>query len=482
MCLDDGRECVVQPLISIIMPVYNQNRYIEGALDSVGAQRLEALELIVVNDGSDTPVDALVRAKVPGATIIRQPNAGPAAARNSGIAQAQGRFIAFLDADDLWTTTALLRLLKGFRDAPGAGVVQGNVRRFIVPDDATAFDGAQIGSPYQGFNVGALLLRREVLLNDGLFDANLRRSEDVDLFIRWSERRVARLVIPDVVLYYRKYEAHARRAAKAIGRRGVGADICGDWLALLHRSMARRRTNTATAAAGGGSSARADRSTPAVSVIMTVRNGMPHLPEAIAAIHRQTLLPREIVAIVGSSEDGTLEYLRSDLNIRVIEQSGVGLAAARNTALQAVKCPLAAFCDHDDVWHPAKLEKQVAVIRQFSMPAACIVNFEEFSESGPAMRSDLLSDVPTLAWTPSALLAHRNVYASIGPFDPALGHGCDTDWFRRLRQSDIPCGVAGPVLLRKRRHGANLSRDPDINRAAMFKMIRKARGELKHDF
>jgi hypothetical protein len=150
--------------------------------------------------------------------------------------------------------------------------------------------------------------------------------------------------------------------------------------------------------------------------------------------------------------------------------------------LAAVKHPLVAFCDHDDVWHPAKLEKQAAVIRQFATPGACIVNFEEFSENGPATPTDdLLGNLPTLGWTPSALLAHRNVYASIGPFDPALGLGCDSDWFRRLRQSDIPCGVAGRVLLRKRRHGANLSRDPAMNRAAMFKMIRKARGELTHD-
>ena len=237
------------PLISIVMPTCNQNRYIEAALNSVCAQGLEELELIVVDDGSDTPVDALVRAKVPNATIIRQANAGPSAARNRGIALAQGRFVAFLDADDLWTATALARLLKGFSDAPGSDIVQGTVRQFITPADAPSIDSAWIGPRYQSFNVGAVLVRREILLSDGLFDERMRRSEDADLFIRWCEHKRARLLIPDVVLHYRKYEAHARLASvmEATDAGNVATDVCGDWLELLHRSMARRRDNPAGA-------------------------------------------------------------------------------------------------------------------------------------------------------------------------------------------------------------------------------------------
>ena len=459
------RSATRQPLVSVVIPAYNQNPYIEEALDSVRAQGLEELELIVVDDGSDTPVETLVRAKVPSAVIVRQANAGPSAARNVGITYARGRFVAFLDADDLWTVTALQRLLKGFTDAPGAAVVQGNLRQFITPGDVPSIDGVWIGPPFQSFNVGALLVRREVFLDAGLFDESLRHSEDVDLFIRWAERGTARLVIPDVVLRYRKYQA--RPGGSAVDQRRL-------WIERLHRSMARRR---ATAAPVGRGPA-----TQPVSVALTVRNGMPFLPDAVAAIRRQTLLPHEIVAVVGASRDGTLKYLRSAADIRVIEQSGIGLAAARNVALQTVRCPLIAFCDHDDLWHPAKLEKQVAVVSQFSSPAACIVNFEEFSEIDAAKpHADPFWDVPTLAWTPSALLAHRDVFTSVGLFDPALGLGCDADWFRRLRQSGIPCGVAGRVLLRKRRHASNLSRDPRINRAAMFKMLRKTRGELKLD-
>ena len=121
------------------------------------------------------------------------------------------------------------------------------------------------------------------------------------------------------------------------------------------------------------------------------------------------------------------------------------------------------------------------MLAQFSAPAACIVNFTEFFEKGAGIRTaSLFADIPTPGWTSSALRAHREVFASIGPFDPELGVACDADWFRRLRQSDIPCGIAGRVLLLKRRHAFNLSRDPETNSAAMFKMIHKTRREMKH--
>lgn len=137
------------PLVSVVMPVCNHDLYIEQALDSILAQRLDDLELIVDDDGSETPVDSLVYAKVPNAILIRQANTGPSAARNQGIVRARGRFVAFLDADDIWETTALKRLLKGFRDAPGAHIVQGNVRQFIVPGDAPSIDNARLGPPWR---------------------------------------------------------------------------------------------------------------------------------------------------------------------------------------------------------------------------------------------------------------------------------------------------------------------------------------------
>jgi glycosyltransferase involved in cell wall biosynthesis len=443
--------------------------------------RTRDTELIVVDDGSDLPIEPLVRAKVPNARIVGEVSAGPSAARNEGSTLARGRFISVLDADDFWSATPLRRLLKGFQDAPGAAVVQGYVRPFVRSDDATSIAGASVGPPQQGFSLGASLTRREILLNE-TFNENLRRSEDADLFIRWAERRMRRLLIPDVVLYYRNYGARARSTSfpKAVAASGELTATHGCWIESLQRSLMRRRAQPAISSGRNVSPIEREAAARAISVIITVRNGMPYLPQAVAAIRRQTLPPHETVAVVGPSEDGTLEYLRSEPGIRVIAQSSIGLATARNAGLGAASCPLIAFCDSDDLWHPAKLERQVEVISQLRAPAACIVKFREFSENGSELPHDKrFWNVQRLGWTPSALLVHRDLFDLIGTFDSALGLGCDIDWFRRLRQSDIPCALAGGVLLDKRRHSFNLSSDPQSNRAAIFKVLRKMRGEIK---
>lgn len=105
---------------SIIIPLYNKALYVRRALDSIAAQTFSDFEVIVVDDGS-TDEGASIVASYPDTRfrLIKQSNAGPGAARNNGIAQAQGEFIASLDADDEWLPTYLeesLRLLEGFND------------------------------------------------------------------------------------------------------------------------------------------------------------------------------------------------------------------------------------------------------------------------------------------------------------------------------------------------------------------------------
>jgi GT2 family glycosyltransferase len=105
---------------SIVIPLYNKAPYVRRALDSVAAQTFSDFEVIIVDDGS-TDDSASIVAHYPDSRfrLITQPNAGPGAARNTGISYAQGEFIASLDADDEWLPTYLeesLRLLEEFGD------------------------------------------------------------------------------------------------------------------------------------------------------------------------------------------------------------------------------------------------------------------------------------------------------------------------------------------------------------------------------
>jgi glycosyltransferase involved in cell wall biosynthesis len=87
--------------VSAVIPAYNAERFISGAIQSVLVQTYEIAEIIVVDDGSMDRT-AEIAAGFPEARVIRRPNGGPGAARNTGIHAASGEWIAFLDSDDLW--------------------------------------------------------------------------------------------------------------------------------------------------------------------------------------------------------------------------------------------------------------------------------------------------------------------------------------------------------------------------------------------
>ena len=449
--------------ISVIVPAHRPLDYLSEALASIAAQPVEGLETIIVDDGGDVPPE-MVASILPGARVIRQDQAGPSSARNRAIAASSGALIAFLDADDRWTGSALPALLKGFADAPGVAMVQGHVRQF-----ASDADGHErtLGTAYLGFNLGATLIRRAVL-PPAPFDETLRRGEDVDLFMRLEQAGLKRLMIPDLVLDYRRHPASLTADAPP---RVMSSETMTSWLRLLRN--ARRRSATEPAP----STARPPA--PPVSVVMVVRDGMRHLPDALATLRAQSVPPAEIIAVVGRSTDGTANYLAAAGDVRVVMQEGLGLAAARNQGLAEARSQVVGFLDHDDLWSPVKLARQLAVLDLFAAPAASIVHFRAVPEAGADVNAPQAEDgrMPRLGWTPSALVAHRAVFTAVGGFDPAAGIGCDTDWFRRLRLAGIPCGVAPGLLLEKRLYGGNLSRDPAQNRAAMFQMIRKHRTE-----
>lgn len=112
---------------SIIIPLYNKAPYVRKALETVCAQTYHDYEIIVINDGS-TDNSAIVAEEYLGSIggvhymIINQQNAGVSAARNNGVAQAQGEYIAFLDADDWWEPTYLERMAQLIEDYPEAGL------------------------------------------------------------------------------------------------------------------------------------------------------------------------------------------------------------------------------------------------------------------------------------------------------------------------------------------------------------------------
>src|ERR1051325_1413095 len=116
-----------QPLISVIIPCYNQGHYLAQAIDSALDQLYPSLEVIVVDDGS-TDGTPLVAASYPAVRLVRQPNSGLAAARNRGLADCRGTYVVFLDADDRLEPGALRAGASRLDSLPECAFVYGHVR------------------------------------------------------------------------------------------------------------------------------------------------------------------------------------------------------------------------------------------------------------------------------------------------------------------------------------------------------------------
>lgn len=109
-------------LVSVIIPAYNAEAYIKNSVDCVNAQTYRPLQVVVVDDGSTDRTGAVVQG-IDGVTCIRQENGGPSKARNTGIRNAKGEFVAFLDADDTWIPGKLEMQMKLFHEHPELDLV-----------------------------------------------------------------------------------------------------------------------------------------------------------------------------------------------------------------------------------------------------------------------------------------------------------------------------------------------------------------------
>jgi glycosyltransferase involved in cell wall biosynthesis len=211
----DGRR-EPNPLISVIIPTYNYGRFIGDALESACAQTYTHTELIVVDDGSTD--DTAARLAPFGARVryLYQSNAGPAAARNTGIRAARGAYLAFLDADDVWLPRKLERQLDALSRGEGAGGAYGwcgfiDERGRVLPQVIrSAHDGSVLEALLLGhfFYFDTSLVRRECFEHAGLMDATLKNFEDWDMALRIAQAGYEFVAVPDV-LVRKRVHAHS---------------------------------------------------------------------------------------------------------------------------------------------------------------------------------------------------------------------------------------------------------------------------------
>ena len=194
------------PSISVIIPVYNAEKYVAEAVASVRRQGYESLEIIVINDGSTDDSLMIIESLGDDIIILNQANSGPAAARNKGLAAAGGEIIAFLDADDLWPDNKLAHQYAYLLTHPQCDIVWGRTQYFGDLGDREEKIPLDQDKTAVTFQLGVGLFRRITFDRVGILDEKFRYSEDIDWLLRAREIGVTIDILDDIVLLYRIHQ------------------------------------------------------------------------------------------------------------------------------------------------------------------------------------------------------------------------------------------------------------------------------------
>lgn len=197
-------------LISVIVPVYNGASYVADAIRSILAQGDHPLEIIVVDDGSTDDTATIVQQFGPPVRYYHQRNQGSSIARNFGVTQAKGEWLAFLDADDLWAADRLAVQAAALQQNPAVDLIWGHVMEFSgdAPDSAIGVDALP------GYHVGTMLIRKDVFAAVGAFSTTYQLAEMVDWIARLQSSSAQQLMLPEVLMYRRIHQTNKGKSAR----------------------------------------------------------------------------------------------------------------------------------------------------------------------------------------------------------------------------------------------------------------------------
>lgn len=201
------------PLVSVVIPVFNGERYLLAALESVACQTFAPLEVIVVDDGS-TDGSVAIAKQFPRFRLIVAPHLGVSAARNRGVDASSGRYLAFLDADDTWYPDKIAEQVALAEREPRHGLVTVlQDYRFEGPAPGW-FRGPTDGSSEPGFMPSTWLIQRECWDTVGPFDPAMNHAEDVDWLARARDLGVEFGTVQKLLATRRIHEANASGVAR----------------------------------------------------------------------------------------------------------------------------------------------------------------------------------------------------------------------------------------------------------------------------
>ena len=390
------------PFFSVIMPVYNRERYVREAIDSVLAQDDGDFELIVVDDGStDRSVEIIHSIPDPRIRLLQNDHGGGAAARNTGIDAARGKFIVWIDSDDRQARGALAAQRRVIVQNPDADVVYGDLEIF---DDVRHPDKVfRTNYPdYQGQSLLPILIQGNCLPNPGTavrrslyakyggYDVSFRRCHDYQMWTRLADSACFKKV-DAIVCHWRQHdeslssaktkafeaqvvldafarypvsrlypELSAEQSAQAQARWKVSQTLqaLGEYSAALRSGYRARALGLEVSSelaelehlAGAGHK-------PLFSIILTTYNRPELLKDALASVGLQSL--RDFETILVNDNGIVTEPLLAnyDFPITYVRQGrNQGPAAARNAAIRLARGQYVVYLDDDDRYLPEHLQ------------------------------------------------------------------------------------------------------------------------------
>ncbi|MFC1771196.1 glycosyltransferase family 2 protein [Candidatus Margulisiibacteriota bacterium] len=190
-----------QVYVSVIIPVYNGKDCIQRAIKSVLAQTYKHFEIIVIDDGSIDNTSDQVKI-FPEVKLIQQKNLGASKARNVGIELAQGKYIAFLDADDEWLPYKLDIQTIYLDDHPDIGFILA-YQKILLEKNINKpgwLKNEHLDKPQIGYLPGTMIVRKEIFRKVGLFNTNFSCSDDSEWFFRAKDAGILMKILPQVLL------------------------------------------------------------------------------------------------------------------------------------------------------------------------------------------------------------------------------------------------------------------------------------------
>lgn len=490
------------PLVSIIIPVYNGSNYMREAIDSAIAQTYKNVEIVVVNDGSTDDTDNIAKSYGDKIRYYKKENGGVATALNLAIKKSKGEYISWLSHDDIYYVDKIEKQINKLASLGNnerkESIVWSNYSLINEKSEITSTQSFEVThqvdklnySPYpllKGIIHGCtLLIPKKCFDKVGLFDANLKTTQDYDLWIKMFPQ-YSLIFMQDLLV---KSRWHDEQGSKTIGETAGEASelwikmieslsndekifIDGSVIEFYEKILTIMLEAKYTRAANYAEDKIAEYknreiSEVKVSVIIPFYNRIEWMIEAIESVINQTHKNLEIIVVNDKSTEDIIKIKNiseEDDRIKFIDnQKTKGVSGARNTGIDIATGEFISFLDSDDLFLSEKIERQLTfMVRNGHLFShASYLLFDNNTDNVQIINSGNVDYVfPNIiagcAIATPTVMIFRDLLRSKNLKFPELFFGGEDTCFWIDISKEKSCIGFDEVLVRVRNHGENFA-------------------------